>query len=100
MLYALFLEDDPDKAAARGRLMPDHLAFLERHAGEILAAGPLRQADSGEAAGGLWLVETESPERVEALLRADPFFPSGLRRSWRILAWTQVFAEGKRRSLG
>lgn len=96
MLYALFLEDDPDKAEARSRLMPDHLTFLEAHAREILAAGPLREADSGKAAGGLWLVEAESHERVEALLHADPFFPSGLRMSWRILAWTQVFADGKR----
>ncbi len=96
MLYALFFEDNPDKAEERRRLMPRHLAFLEDHAGEILAAGPLHDGLSGTAAGGLWLVEAENPERVEELIRADPFFPTGLRRSWRTLAWTRVFADGRR----
>jgi uncharacterized protein YciI len=35
---------------------------------------------------------------VAALYRADPFWPTGLRRSVRVLAWSQVFADGKRRT--
>ena len=33
---------------------------------------------------------------VEALVKEDPFWPTGLRRSVRILGWSQVFADGKR----
>jgi hypothetical protein len=29
-------------------------------------------------------------------VKEDPFWPTGLRRSVRILSWSQVFAEGKR----
>jgi len=96
MVFAVFFEDDPSKAAMRPKHMPAHLAFLESHAGQIQAAGPLTAAD-GSPAGGLWLVKAESAEAAMALVREDPFWPTGLRKSVRILAWRQVFADGKRR---
>ena len=96
MLYAVLFEDNADGAAdIRRRHMPDHLSFLERHARQINAAGPLRAA-SGEPPGGLWIVEAESSEAVEALVKEDPFWPTGLRRSVRVLTWSQVFRDGKR----
>lgn len=95
MLFAVLFTDNPAHAAARQRLMPDHLAFLERNAAQIRAAGPLRDAD-GTAAGGLWLVDAENAEAVTALYHDDPFWPTGLRQSVRVLAWTQVFADGRR----
>jgi uncharacterized protein YciI len=95
-LFAVLFEDHAaDADEIRRRLMPDHLAFLERHAGAIQAAGPLRLPD-GSAAGGLWLVMDETAEAVEHLVHEDPFWPTGLRKSVRICAWTQVFAEGVR----
>lgn len=94
MLYAVLFTDNPDHAAARQRLMPDHLAFLENNAKRIRAAGPL--SEGGSAAGGLWLVDAESAVAVTALIQSDPFWPTGLRQSVRVLAWTQVFADGRR----
>lgn len=96
MLYAVMFEDDAKRSAARQRLMPQHLEYLERNAGTILAAGPLSDAANGAPAGGLWLVEAPSPEAVIALYEADPFWPTGLRRSVRVLAWQQVFRDGRR----
>ena len=58
-------------------------------------AGPLR-APTGDPAGGLWLVEADSCDVVDALVKEDPFWPTGLRRSVRIVSWSQVFANGKR----
>ncbi|GGE99634.1 hypothetical protein GCM10011611_01540 [Aliidongia dinghuensis] len=96
-LFAVLFEDHTaDADAIRRRLMPEHLAFLERHAGTIEAAGPLKAAD-GSPAGGLWLVTAETAEAVERLVHEDPFWPTGLRKSVRICAWTQVFAGGRRR---
>jgi uncharacterized protein len=96
MLYAVLFEDDPSLGLqVRQQHMPAHLAFLERNAARIRAAGPLR-LPSGEAAGGLWLVSADGPGAVDALVREDPFWPTGLRRSVRILGWSQVFADGKR----
>lgn len=96
MLYAVLFEDDAALAAEiRRRHLPAHLAFLEANAQRIKAAGPL-SAVSGEPAGGLWLVDTESAAAVDALVKEDPFWPTGLRRSVRILGWSQVFADGRR----
>ena len=96
MLYIVLFEDDPARADMRPRHMPAHLAFLEGNADRIRAAGPLRDPASDAPAGGLWLVEADSPAAVTALTREDPFWPTGLRRSIRILEWTQVFADGRR----
>jgi uncharacterized protein YciI len=56
----------------------------------------LRDSKSHEAAGGLWIVDADDPTTVDALVREDPFWPTGLRQSVRIMRWTQVFADGRR----
>jgi uncharacterized protein YciI len=75
--------------------MPEHLAFLERNSAQITVAGPLRTTSS-EPAGGLWIVRADNADAVEALVKQDPFWSTGLRKSVRILAWSQVFADGRR----
>jgi len=95
MLYAVLFTDDDAHADARRRLMPAHLDFLEKHRNQIRAAGPLRASD-GMPAGGLWLVEADTPAAVVALYQEDPFWPTGLRKTIRVLAWSQVFADGRR----
>lgn len=96
MLFTVLFEDNPDlEVDPRAQLMPAHLDFLERQAARIRAAGPL-SSEGGAAAGGLWLVEAADAAEVRALVEDDPFWPSGLRKSVRILAWKQVFAEGRR----
>jgi uncharacterized protein len=96
MLYMLILEDDDRFADARATHMAAHLDFLERNARAVRAAGPLIDAETGKGAGGLWLVEADGIDQVTALYQADPFRPTGLRKSVRILEWRQTFAEGKR----
>ena len=77
MLYAVLFTDDDTRAAVRAEKMPEHLAFLEHHKDAVRAAGPLREA-------------------VTALVHADPFWPTGLRQSVRVLEWRRVFADGAR----
>jgi uncharacterized protein YciI len=96
MIYAILFDDNPNLASdVRPQHMPAHLAFLEKHAARIKAAGPLR-ASSGDPAGGLWIVDADSPAAIDALVKEDPFWPTGLRRSVRVLCWSRVFADGKR----
>jgi uncharacterized protein len=96
MLYVVLFEDDAALGVdVRRRHMPAHLSFLENNAARIKAAGPLC-ASSGDPAGGLWVVEADSEDVVDALVKADPFWPTGLRRSVRVLRWSQVFAAGRR----
>jgi len=94
-MYIVLFDDDPEADKdIRRRHMPAHLAFLESHAAQVKAAGPL--TDGGAPAGGLWLVDAADEAEVDALVRRDPFWPTGLRQSVRILAWTQVYADGAR----
>src|SRR4051794_26238335 len=96
MFYAVLFEDEANLGPdIRRQHMPAHLSFLEHNAARIKSAGPLR-IPSGDPVGGLWLVEGDNSEAVGALVREDPFWSTGLRRSVRVLIWSRVFADGKR----
>jgi len=92
----LFADNPAAGPGLRAEHMPDHLAFLEAHAGTISAAGPL-STEAGAGDGGLWVVETEDIAEAEALVRADPFWRTGLRHSHRALRWQRVFESGAMR---
>ncbi|MEM7523459.1 MAG: YciI family protein [Pseudomonadota bacterium] len=95
MTFIILFEDNPDAAPdIRTAHMPAHLAFLKRRAATIQAAGPLFDG-GGASAGGLWLVDAATEADAEALVREDPFWPTGLRKSFTALRWKQVFADGK-----
>ena len=96
MMYAVLFEDDDSRADMRPKHMPDHLDFLERNATSIHAAGPLKDTESDAPAGGLWIVEADSPQIARSLVEADPFWRTGLRKSVRVLEWTRVFSNGNR----
>lgn len=93
MKFVVLFEDadgvDPD---IRSKHMPDHLAFLDAHAG-VEAAGPLSDA-AGAGRGGIWIVDAADEADVQALVERDPFWPTGLRKSVTILRWRQVHAKG------
>lgn len=93
MLYAVIFEDDPTAdPEIRPRHMEAHLRFLEENG--IRDAGPL--IEGGEATGGIWLLDAEGPAAVEALVKADPFWPTGLRAGVRIAHWRKVWSNGAR----
>ena len=75
--------------------MYEHLAFLERNSCKVNAAGPLK-TPGGQSAGGIWIVDANDAGEVDQLVREDPFWPTRLRQSVRILAWNQVYAAGRR----
>ena len=75
MLYVVLFEDNANLGTdVRRQHMPAHLSFLEKNAARIKAAGPLR-GTTGDPAGGLWIVEAESPDAVDALVKDDHFGP-------------------------
>lgn len=96
MTYIILFTDNPDAPAdLRQQHMQAHLSFLEANAATITAAGPLHSPD-GTGAGGLWIVTTDTAAEADALVKSDPFWPTGLRASYKILKWTQVFKDGTR----
>lgn len=98
MKFIVLFEDaqdaDPD---IRKTHMPEHLDFLEKNSDKIQAAGPLSDP-CGLGRDGLWIVEAPSEDDADRLVHADPFWPTGLRQSYAIIKWNQVFADGKRRN--
>jgi YCII-related domain len=85
---------------SRRQHMPAHLSFLEKNAARIKAAGPLRAA-SGESAGGLWVVEAESPDVVDALVKdAVSRFPTKLPHHHQKAAVSNGSATSPRRARG
>jgi uncharacterized protein len=96
MKFVIIFEDNPKAGTdLRRKHMLEHLAFLERNSARVTAAGPLR-TDDGQDAGGLWVVEATDAAEVDRLVKEDPFWPTGLRKSFRVLAWAQVYADGQR----
>jgi uncharacterized protein YciI len=96
MKFIVLFEDHTDAGAdVRRNHMSEHLAFLERNSHMVNAAGPLK-TPSGQGAGGIWIVDANDAREVDYLVKEDPFWPTGLRKSVRVLAWNQVYAEGKR----
>jgi uncharacterized protein YciI len=96
MKYAVLFEDNDEFAHMRPKFMTDHLQFLADNSDRIDAAGPMKDGTSGEPAGGLWIVEADDSQQVQALVESDPFWPTGLRKSIRILEWTRVYVDGKK----
>ncbi|MEM9871591.1 MAG: YciI family protein [Pseudomonadota bacterium] len=97
MKYIILFEDAPDADPdIRKTHMAAHLEFLEAHSTQIEAAGPLNDLDKA-GRDGLWIVEAEAAEVVHTLVQADPFWPTGLRKSYAVIPWKQVFADGARR---
>jgi uncharacterized protein len=92
MPFLILFEDAPGHDTVRAENMADHLAFLARHGDRIQAAGPLFDGDAG--AGGAWVVDCATVAEAQDLVRTDPFWPTGLRKSVQILHWKHVFASG------
>ena len=97
MKYAVLFEDNDEFAHMRTKFMADHPQFLADHSAAIEIAGPMKDGMSGDSAGGLWVVDAESAEAVQDLVETDPFWPTGLRKSIRVLEWTQVYAYGEKK---
>lgn len=95
MKFIVLFEDatnaDPGIRAA---LMKEHIAFLEDNAEAVEAAGPLTDGEN-RGRDGLWIVEAEDQSEVDKLIHADPYWPTGLRASFSILPWKQVYRDGR-----
>ena len=95
MIYCVLFEDDERFLDMRQRYMQAHLEFLRTHADHVTAAGPLIDTQGEIPTGGLWLVTADDSDMVWLLVRTDPFWLTGLRKSVRVLRWQQVFSTAK-----
>jgi len=96
MKYLVLFEDNDEFGHMREKHMDAHLQFMTDHDRSFDAAGPLRDAATASPAGGVWVIDAADAAEVQALVESDPFYTTGLRKSVRILEWTQTYAGGRK----
>lgn len=91
MHYLLFYDVIPEYAEKRLPFRAAHLAHARAAVarGELVLGGAL--ADPIDGAVLLW--ECDTPDVIEAFVKADPYVQNGLVTAWRVRAWTTVVGE-------
>jgi uncharacterized protein YciI len=92
-LFAAVFEDHLDRKAVREGAMEAHMAWLDRHRRQVRMAGALRPSPAGPATGGLWIIEAADLAEAERICTGDPFYTAGLRKSFRLEAWSKGFPD-------
>jgi uncharacterized protein YciI len=92
MRWVVIFDDAPDMMSVRREREPLHLAFLEQHRDSIRIAGGLRENPGGSFVGGLWVVEADSRDQVDALVAADPYYVPA-HRKYRVLTWGKALPD-------
>ena len=95
MKFAAIIEYGEDKAGLKAN-HPAHRAYLGTFLenGQLRAAGPF-----ADEAGALWVLDADTVEAAEEIVRADPLVEAGVITSWKIrpLAyWSAQEAKGAR----
>lgn len=91
MLYAVRFYDKPDRLEIRKEFMESHLEWLSSVSIKVLAAGSLRENETCNPDGALWIVNADSEKEVKAIFAEDPFWKNGLRQKVEIRTWRKAF---------
>jgi len=86
MRLIAYFEDSSEMMTHRAKNEVDHLEYLKQNQKEIPIAGGLRPELDGLFVGGLWVLEVDSFERAEELIKNDPYYAPEL-RTYKLLVW-------------
>ena len=92
MRLIVYFEDKPEMMAHRAKNENAHLEYFQANQSEIPIAGGLRPEPDGKFVGGLWVMEVESFERAEEIVKNDPYYVPNL-RDYKLLVWGKAFDE-------
>jgi uncharacterized protein YciI len=90
MLFAFVCVDKPGHGQVRLENRAAHLAFLEGHKANLVAAGPLQTDDGTAMVGSLLIMDFADRGAAEAFAEADPYAAAGLFESVTIRRWKKV----------
>ena len=88
MKFAAVIEYSQDKEKVEAA-RPAHRAYLTSliEKNQLFASGPYL-----DGYGALIIYEADTPDAVEALMKADPFHAAGVFVTWVVRPWKMVFA--------
>lgn len=70
--------DGPDKYSLREQLTHAHRAYMENYRQKILIGGPLLDESGLKRIGSAFIIEADSKDEVEALLKKEPYYEAGV----------------------
>lgn len=80
MKVAAIIEYVQDKERVKA-VWPAHRIYLRSFldTGKLLAAGPV-----GDESGALWVLDVETLEEADGIVRGDPFVAAGATTGWKV----------------
>ena len=90
MLFVVYCVDRPGREQVRLDNRAAHLAFLETHKANLVAAGPLQSDDGASMVGSVLIMDFPDRASVEAFAAGDPYAAAGLFESVVIRRWKKV----------
>lgn len=96
MPYMIKTTDKPDSLALRTATRAEHLLYLDRFTGQILAAGALLDDDGSGSHGGLIIFDVDDRASAEQFINGDPFTKAGLFQSIEISRWRKAYFNGQK----
>ena len=92
-VFLVLCFDREGSARIRERELDGHLEYVERHTGDYLVCGPLREPGEDPLIGSFFLVAAEDADAARAIVSADPYVKSGMYKE--IIVKTAVPAGGR-----
>ncbi len=93
MIYIFHLLDQPDAAALRQRIRPEHKIYLAAVADCIAFAGPLLAVDGETMLGSVLAIDFESRAAADAWLAGEPFNVAGLYASREVHGFANLWPQ-------
>ncbi len=93
MIYIFHLLDQPDAAALRQRIRPEHKIYLAAVADRIAFAGPLLAVDGETMLGSVLAIDFESRAAADAWLAGEPFNVAGLYASREVHGFANLWPQ-------
>ena len=90
MHFVIACIDKPGQPELRQDNRPDHLAYLEEHAGRIVAAGPTL-GDGDTPNGSVLVMEFDDLAEAKAFADGDPYAKAGVFESVSVKPWKKVY---------
>ena len=93
MFFAITCFDRPGSAQLRGKLLPNHLRYLEGQGKKVHVGGPLKDPVDGSMVGSLYIVDVASYDEARDFIAGEPLQVADLFESTTIRGWTQMQPE-------